>query len=347
MIRNDCRKFELGLQYFCTKLPKLSVTTKDKGFYLMKFAKFYIPLLIALLTYLSVKPLFESTTLGTKGNPIRLLLTPSVDAQKVSNSAEQLVNYLQDATGYVIIASLPTSYIAVVEAFGSGKADIAAMNTFSYVLANQKYGVEAALKVIRRDGEQTYKGQFITRADSGIDSLYELNGRKIAYVDAASTSGYILPKALLDTMGIKPSEEVFAMKHDNVVTMVYQKQVDAGATYYSPPDKKTGEFLDARARVAKQYPDIYQAVKIIGFTEDIPNDPFAFRKDLPSIVKQRIIKALIDFQATPEGKKALYETYSVEGLAPALDSDYNGLRKMITQFGGNVEETLKKQVKKK
>jgi phosphonate transport system substrate-binding protein len=313
----------------------------------MKFAKFYIPLLVLILTYLSIKPLFESNTLGSKGNPIRLFLTPSVDAQKVSNSADSLVAYLQKATGYSVTAALPTSYIAVVEAFGSGKADIAAMNTFSYVLANEKYGVEAALKVIRRDGEQTYKGQFITRVDSGIDSLYELNGKKIAYVDAASTSGYILPKAMLGKQGIKPSEEVFAMKHDNVVTMVYQKQVDAGATYYSPPDKKTGEILDARARVVKQYPDIYQTVKIIAFTEDIPNDPFVFRKDLPKEIKQKMMNALIDFQGTPAGKKALFETYSVEGLAPAHDSDYDGLRTMIRQFGGNVEETLKKQGKKK
>jgi ABC-type phosphate/phosphonate transport system substrate-binding protein len=51
---------------------------------------------------------------------------------------------------------------------------------------------------------------------------------EIAYVDPSSTSGFILPKALLDQKGIKPSESVFAMRHDNVVTMVYQKQVDAG-----------------------------------------------------------------------------------------------------------------------
>lgn len=343
---NDVNSWS-SLQYFCTKLPKLGVTTKDKGFYLMKFAKFYIPLLVVVLLYLSIKPLFESSSVGSKGNPIRILLTPSVDAQKISTSAKQLTDYLEKTTGYSVTVSFPSSYIAVVEAFGSGKADIAAMNTFSYVLANQKYGVEAVLKVIRRDGEKTYKGQFITRNDSGIDSLFQLNGKKIAYVDAASTSGYILPKAMLDKKGIKPSEEVFAMKHDNVVTMVYQKQVDAGATYYSPPDRKTGEILDARARVVKQYPDIYQTVKIIGFTQDIPNDPFVCRKDLPVAIKQRLITALIDFQTKPEGKKALYETYSVEGLSPTQDSDYDGLRTMIQQFGGNVEETLKKQVKKK
>lgn len=271
------------------------------------------------------------------------MLTPSVDAQKITNSTELLVKYLEKTTGYKYSAAIPTSFITVIEGFGSGKADFAAMNTFSYVLAHERYGAEAALKVIRRDGETTYKGQIITRTDSGIDSLYELQGKKIAYVDAASTSGYILPKALLDKNNIKPSAEVFGMKHDNVVTMVYQKQVDAGATYYSPPDSKTGEILDARARVVKQYPDIYEKVKIVTLTAAIPNDPFAFRKNFPEDIKQKIITALLDFQKTEAGKKALYEIYSVEGLQVATDKDYDQLRAMIHSFGGDLEAALKKK----
>jgi len=309
----------------------------------MKIGSFYLSLIAVILLYLSIKPMMESTEIGSEGNPIRILLTPSVDAQKLSNSADSLVAYLEAKTGYHFVATFPTSFITVVEAFGSGKADIAAMNTFSYILAHQKYGVKAALKVIRRDGETTYRGQFIAKANSGINSIEDLRGRKIAFVDAASTSGYILPKALLDKKGIKPAEEVFAMRHDNVVTMVYQDQVEAGATYYSPPDKKTGEILDARARVSKQYPDIFSTVKIIGFTESIPNDPFVFRADFPEDMKKELIQALLDFQSTPAGKETLYATYSVEGLAPTTDKDYDVLRTMIATFGGDLEKALKKK----
>jgi phosphonate transport system substrate-binding protein len=308
----------------------------------VKYAKFYIPLLILILGKLSVAPLFLKNDIGSEGNPIRIMLTPSVDAQKITNSTDLLVEYLEKTTGYKYSAAVPTSFITVIEGFGSGKADFGALNTFSYVLAHERYGAEAALKVVRRGGETTYKGQIITRTDSGIDSLYELRGKKMAYVDAASTSGYILPKALLDKKGIKPGAEVFGMKHDNVVTMVYQKQVDAGATFYSPPDAQTGEILDARARVKEQFPDVFEKVKIIALTEAIPNDPFAFRKDFPEDIKQKIIQALLDFQKTEEGRKALYQIYSVEGLQPAHDSDYDQLRAMIRSFGGDLEAALKK-----
>ena len=50
---------------------------------------------------------------------------------------------------------------------------------------------------------KTYKGQFITRTDSGIDSLYGSQRPEIAYVDAASTSGLYSPSCA-DKRHIKP-----------------------------------------------------------------------------------------------------------------------------------------------
>ena len=61
---------------------------------------------------------------------------------------------------------------------------------------------------------------------------------------------------------ITPSSTVFSLKHDNVVTMVYQKQVDAGATFYSPPSKE-GLIRDARILVKSQYPDVEEKIKIL------------------------------------------------------------------------------------
>lgn len=309
----------------------------------MKYAKFYLPLLFLILAWLSLRPLFVDRSIGSKANPIRIALTPSVDAQKVTANGDRLRKYLEQRTGYSFSIVVPASYIAVVEALGSGAADIAAINTFGYLLANRKYGAEAVLRVVRRDGETTYKGQFIAHVDSGIDSVYQLAGRRFAYTDPSSTSGFILPKAVFKKMNIAPAEEVFAGKHDNVVTMIYQKQVDAGATYYSPPDQKTGEILDARARVVKQFPDVYEKIKIIGFTQSIPNDPIIVRSDFPADMKQRIIDALIAFQSTPEGKKALFEIYSVEGFATAKDSDYDALRAIISEQNVDVENLMKKK----
>ncbi len=301
----------------------------------------YGGVLVAGLLKLSLEPLFRPRELGTAGHPLRLMLVPSVDAQKVTASAEALVRFLRQYTGYHIEASVPTSYIAVVEAFGAGRVDIAAMNAFSYVLAHERYGARAVLRVVRRHGELSYRGQIVVHAESGITRLQQLQGKRIAYVDPASTSGYVLPKALLEREGIRPAEEVFALRHDNVVTMVYQRQVDAGATYYSPPDPVTGEIRDARARVLRQFPDVLQKVRILAVTDSIPNDPVVVRADLPEEIAERLVQGLLAFQSTEEGRRALFEIYSVEGFVPASDRDYDGLRELLRRYVKDVERQLR------
>jgi phosphonate transport system substrate-binding protein len=305
----------------------------------MKYLLYLAPLILFIIIS-SNRELHEGA-LGSKSNPIKLYFTPSVDAKRISMNATQLTDFLHKETGYYFRTAIPASYIAVVEAFGTAKADIASINTFSYLMANAKYGAEAKLRIVRDYGETSYKGQFITRVDSGIDSLKDINGRTIAYVDPSSTSGYILPKAMLKRLGIKPSESVFAMRHDNVVTMVYQRQVDVGATYYAPPDPVTGEILDARMRVEKQFPDVAKKIKIIGFTQNIPNDPWVFRKDLPEDMTEKIIDALLKYVKTPEGAKAMYDIYDVRGLIRTKDSDYDGLRKLLAQEGIKFESLVK------
>ena len=47
-----------------------------------------------------------------------------------------------------------------------------------------------------------YRGQFIARADSGITTLADLEGKTFCFVDPNSTSGYIVPNIILKANGI-------------------------------------------------------------------------------------------------------------------------------------------------
>ncbi len=307
----------------------------------MKLLKYFLYLspIITFVVAISVRQANEGS-LGSYSNPIRFYFTPSVDAKTISSNAKVLTDYLHEKTGYYFITAVPASYVAVVEAFGTDKVDIAAINTFSYLMANAKYGAEAKLRVVRQ-GQTSYCGQIMARYDSGIDSLQQLDGKTFAFVDPSSTSGYILPKALFDSLGIKLGQTVFAMQHPNVVTMIYQRQVDAGAAYYAPPDQTTGQMMDVRARVLRQFPDVAKKIKIIGFTQYIPNDPIVFRKNLVDKMKTTITDALLDFVKTPEGKKAWEEIYDVTGLIRTNDSDYDDLRSLLEKQHIDFEKLVK------
>lgn len=273
--------------------------------------------------------------IGSEQNPIKLFFVPSVDVKVLEDSSKKTKDFLEKETGLKFEVSIPQSYVAVVEAFGTERADVAALNTYGYFLAHSKYKAEARLTVLRH-GSTTYQSQFIVKAGSPIKTIADFKGKKLAFVDPSSTSGYLLPLKMLRDKGIEPSETVFAMKHDNVVSMVYNGQVDGGATFYTPPHD--GKIEDARRLVKTQYPDVEEKVQIIQLSEPILNDPIVFRSTLPEELKVKITAAFLKFVKTEEGKAAFSAIYGVDDFKPATDADYAS----VLTLGKIAEEVMKK-----
>jgi len=291
-------------------------------------------LLIVLLTLVAlVLTGCGGAKLGTEKNPVVMSFVPSGDTQEIIASGDQLAQMIQDKTGLVIKANVGTDFAAVREAMGAGKAHIGWMNTFNYVLAHEKYGIDVALVTVRF-GSTSYKGQIIVRADSGIKTLQDLKGKTMCWVDPNSTSGYIVPRIMLKANGIDPDKDfaktVEAGSHNNVVTQVYNGDCDAGATY-----------VDARSSVEKDIPDVKEKVIAIATTADIPNDNVSFIKDFPADQRTKIVNALLEISNSEEGKKALNELYSIEGLEKADDSFYDAFRAELSKAGLNIEDLAK------
>lgn len=292
---------------------------------------------LILLVALFVSGCTVKSEKGSEKNPIMISLVPSKDTKTLMLSANELKDWLKKETGYHFEISIPTSYIAVVEAIGSKRVDIAYLNTTNYFLAEERYGAQVEFITLNIERHSQYKGQFIVRTDSKIKTLQDINGKKIAYVDPTSASGYILPAYQLKSRNIKPSEAVFAGKHDSVVSMVYQKQVDVGTTFYSLPEKN-GELMDARRLVAAQYPDVWEKIRILDFTVSLANDALVFRKDIEPEIRETLVKALEKWASTPEGKITLKAMSNGSGLRRATAEDYRESRKILKEMSESLRE---------
>jgi len=270
-----------------------------------------------LFLFLRVPLVLAESVVGTSKNPLNMMFVPSGDAQVIVKGGQEIAKLLQKETGLYFKTSVATSYAAVIEAMGAGKVDIGWLATFSYVLAREKYGVELLL-VVQRFGSPFYRGQIMVRADSGINSLAELKGKSFAFVDPASTSGHLYPKTLLLSKGFDLknffSKSVFAGSHNAVVFSIYKGEVDGGATYDG-----------SRAAVAKSYPDIYEKVKVIAYTKEIPNDTISVRKELPENLKIKLTEGFKKISRSPQGNKTLKNLYGISGVID-LDGLFDPVR---------------------
>lgn len=269
---------------------------------------------------------FGKKSLGTSENPIKFNIIPALDAQVLTENSVKLKDYLEKNTPYKFQVVIPESYAANLYALKENKADVACINTRGYFLAHKLYDVEARLTVIR-NGLATYQSQFIVRTDSKINSVKDLHGKKIAFVDPDSTSGYLLPMKVLKDKKIIPKHKLFAKNHEAVVKMVYQNEADAGATYFNPP--QDGQIEDARRLIQPQFPDVEKKIRILELSEPIPNDPIVFKRDIPEVMKEKIIETLIKFVSSSDGKFVMSQILGATNLKRAQDLDYESVREVF------------------
>jgi phosphonate transport system substrate-binding protein len=270
-----------------------------------------------------------------------MAFVPSSDSAKVLASGKPVGDLLSAELKIPVEVSVPTSYAAVVEAMGANQVDVAWLAPFSYVIAHQKFGAEVILSSIR-SGSKTYFAQIIVPADSPLKEVSELKGKKFAFVDSASASGFLYPSALLIRNGVDPKKDLAevlnAGGHDKVVIAVYNKQVDAGATFGDSVEN--GPQTDARTLVRSTLPDVMEKVRVLAKTEPIPNDTVSVRKGLPPEFVKQVQAALLRVATGDAGKKALGDLYRIDGLSEAQDSDYDGLRRVAQVVGFDLEAQL-------
>lgn len=250
-----------------------------------------------------------------------------------------LQKYLEEKTGLSIKPIASPDFISIIKAFSNNNADVAFMNTLGYLMARDWAKAQAKLMAVYGDIYKDYQGEILVQVKSGINSLADLSGKKIAFADAFSAGGYLYPMKLLEENKVKPGKIIYAGGHKKAVEMVYNGEVDAAATYHSRPSTE-GIEMDARSELAKEHPDIFLKLKILALTDKIPNGPVAFRAKLPEDIKVKLTNELLKFSQTVEGRQVLYNLYNMTGLTPTTDAEYDPVGQTVKSIGKSIEQMV-------
>lgn len=252
-------------------------------------------------------------------------LTPDIGMENIAKGAKPLSAFLTKEIGVPVRFFVATDFTGQIEAMAAEKVDVALLPPLAYMLAKKANGAQVLLKLSRR-GSVSYRSLFVARADSGIKNIGMAKGKRMAFVDPTSASGYLYPAAYLKGKGYNPdtffSATVFTGSHKEAVLAVYKGNADVAACYDN-----------ALSSVEKTVPNLKKKVVKIGSSTDIPNDVIVARKNLDPLLVAKLKTALLKYSATDEGKKALFALYEADGLAPAKDADYDIVCLTATRMG--------------
>jgi phosphonate transport system substrate-binding protein len=237
------------------------------------------------------------TSSGTKTTPIgdtlRFTIVPYEAADKLVEEYSPMAGYLAKRMGKKEGRFFPvTDYAGVLVALQTGQVDVAYLSPFPYVLATSRMKLhDLAMPWVRN--KLTYKGILFVRADSPIKTLADLAGHTVAFGDRASTSGYILPRALLEKEGVfgKLKSWRNAGNANVVVAAVENGLEDCGTAY---------ELVFEVAY--KDTPEKTKKMRIIGETAALPNGIYVARGDLPADEVAKLKQIFLDMNTDPEGR---------------------------------------------
>src|SRR5215813_5709160 len=159
--------------------------------------------------------------------------TPVEDPAVYAKVWKGFLEHMEKVTGKKVQFFPVQSNAAQIEAMRAGRLHIAGFNTGSNPIAVACAGFKPFAMMAHADDTFGYEMEIITYPGSGIEKVQDLKGKKLAFVQETSNSGYKAPSAILKSeFGLEAKrdfEPVFSGKHDNSILGVANKDYPAAA----------------------------------------------------------------------------------------------------------------------
>lgn len=192
----------------------------------------------------------------------------------------------------------------MVQWMQDGEVDLYFDSPYPVLVISDETGATPILRRFRF-GVPEYHSVFFVPVDSEINSLEDLRGRLVAFEEAFSTSGYMLPLSFLMEQQMNP-----------VLKSTPESEVAADEVGYvfSTADNTTVQWVVSGVVPAgvvdnvtfSRLPEDTQAqLKIVARTEDVPRQMVLVRAGMEADMVAAIREALMGMEESEEGRAAL------------------------------------------
>ena len=262
-----------------------------------------------------------------KSSPEKLTigLIPVRDTDEMVEGFEPIRLYLEEKLGMPIEVTVMDDYVSLVEGMKNETIDIGLYGAFSYIAAESEMELTPLVVESRKETGIYYNSLIITHKDSGISSIEELEGKRFAFVDSGSTSGFVLPYALFTSRNIDYkeffSDFYYAGSHVQVPVEIQHHKADAGAISNIQFNK-----LIKDGKIKKD------DFSVLWKSEDIPEILYVARSGLDKELQTSFVEAMLNVHNEIPDRLNDYDN-SIEKYIEVDSKSYNSIRNIATILG--------------
>jgi phosphonate transport system substrate-binding protein len=226
---------------------------------------------------------------------------------------------------------LYSSYDALVEAFAMREIDLAWNGPISYVQIKQRLNDPCRI-VAMRDVDVNFSSQFFARRDSGIATLADLKGKRLALGSRGSAQAGLLPYYFLKQQGLDPQRDLAACTFTEdrepsslsderaVVDLVLKGAYDAGAV-----SRRTLEVL------SEQGQPIQDTIRVLWSSPGYSHCCFTAHRELDAALAQKITQAFIAMQYQDALGKEVLDAEGCKAFVPGMTTGWEALESALNE----------------
>lgn len=265
------------------------------------------------------------TSCRSSSETLTIGMLPIRDADEMIEGFEPIRLYLEEELQIPIEVMIADDYLSLIEGMKDETIDIGLLGAFTYISAEREMELNPLVVESRKETGVYYNSYIITHKDSEINSIEELEGKRFAFVDSGSTSGFVLPYALFISRNIKYqdffSEFYYVGSHIQVPIEIQEDRADAGAISSIQFDK-----LIKEGKIQKD------DFTILWESEDIPEILYAARGGLNQNLQTNFVEAMLKVHHEIPDQLNSYDN-SIENYIEVESKAYNSIRNIATILG--------------
>lgn len=228
---------------------------------------------------------------------------------------------------------LYADYDALVEAFVKREIDLAWNAPLAYIKIKRRLN-DPCQVVAMRDVDVNFTTHFITHATSGITTVQDLKGKRVALGSRGSMQAGLLPYYFLQQLGLNPAHDLAVCSfyderqssarsdERDVVERVCRQEYDAGAV-----TQRTLDLLRAEGTLAPE------SLRLVWSSPGYSHCCFTAHSDIDPALAQKITQAFITIEAQDPAGKAVLDGEACQAFVPGITTGWETLEKAAEQAG--------------
>lgn len=263
---------------------------------------------------------------------LTIAYAPNESTEQSTDARNGLAKDLEEILDVEVKEIQATDYNAIVEALRTGKADMAYMGALAVALANERAQAEPiVMKAVDGDKEKAiYHSLLITKSDrSDINTIEDIKGKTMAFVDPESTSGNLVPTS--EIINAFSNEKLTSnILHTNgkfFEAVSYSGKHQAGLQAVIKGDVDVVPISDQILASEISNGNVNESdIKIIHQSDPIPAEGFVVSKNIDKDMKQQIQDFLIQYNNKDYFKMVIKEENA--RFVQATIEDYQSVIKL-------------------